>query len=179
MKQSILIFAVLLAISGQALAINKCVGPDGKPVFQDAPCAGRGEAIVVKPSRGSSPAQPATAQQQPAPGVQGGAPMTEAQRIESQIAQSQKERRKIELEARLVPEAYQAIGRHRAQCEAELRNLQNKKQLANNNLAGATWEGSISSEMTAIATRCDTRNRELTADYDRIRGECREMGGCR
>lgn len=45
----------LLALSlaaSPAWAVNKCTGPDGKVTFQDAPCVGRGEAVVVKPASG-------------------------------------------------------------------------------------------------------------------------------
>lgn len=179
MKLFILAFVALLGVSDDAAAINKCLGSDGKTVFQDAPCTGAGETIIVKPARGAS-IPPSTATTPSASGATADASsMTEVQRIESKIAKSQKDRRKIDLEARFVPDSYQAIGIHRAQCEAELRSLQSKKRLASNNLAGATWEGSISSEMSAIATRCDTRNRELMADYERFRAECRELGGCR
>lgn len=33
-------------------AINKCTNPDDKVVYQDAPCSGKGETIVVKPAAG-------------------------------------------------------------------------------------------------------------------------------
>ncbi|WP_312305162.1 DUF4124 domain-containing protein [Pulveribacter sp.] len=39
-----------------AHAVNKCTGPDGKVVYQDAPCAGKGEAITVRPASGSGEA---------------------------------------------------------------------------------------------------------------------------
>lgn len=45
-----------------AWAVNKCTGPDGAVVFQDAPCAGKGEALTVRPASGTAttaPAQPA------------------------------------------------------------------------------------------------------------------------
>ncbi len=47
--------AVLLGFtvaSAPAWAINKCAAPDGKMVFQDAPCAGEGETLDVRLSRG-------------------------------------------------------------------------------------------------------------------------------
>lgn len=105
--------------------------------------------------------------------------MTEAQRIEQQIAQSQKARRLQELQVRLVPEADAAINRQRTACDRELAALSAKKSRANNNLAGATWEVSISSEMTAVATRCDTKARDLKDQADLLRAECRELGGCK
>ena len=45
-----------LGLVPPAWAINKCIGPDGKAVFQDAPCAGKGEEIKVRPASGSAPA---------------------------------------------------------------------------------------------------------------------------
>lgn len=46
---------LLLAVAcTQAMAVNKCTGADGKVVFQDAPCEGRGEPVKVWPS-GPSP----------------------------------------------------------------------------------------------------------------------------
>jgi hypothetical protein len=42
---------VALAVS-PAWAVNKCTGPDGQITFQDAPCAGKGEALTVRPASG-------------------------------------------------------------------------------------------------------------------------------
>ena len=50
--------------------------------------------------------------------------------------------------------------------------------LANNNLAGATWEQSISTEMAALSARCDSRSRELLTNLELVRSECRAQGGC-
>jgi len=180
MKQAALLALTCLAVS-PAWAINKCKGPDGRTVFQDAPCAGQGEALVVRPASGSARPAPANTAAIPA-GDDGAAPahpMTEAQRIEKQVAASQKERRIKELEVRLVPEAESAIYRQRAACDRDMKALRAKKNLANNNLAGATWEGSISGEMTALATTCDTRNRELREDATALRAECQQLGGCK
>ena len=44
---------LLLTATAPAWAINKCVGPNGKAVFQDAPCAGQGGAVTVKPASGN------------------------------------------------------------------------------------------------------------------------------
>lgn len=57
MKKTALLAAALLAAS-PAWAINKCTGADGKLVFQDAPCAGKGEAIDVRPASGHSARAP-------------------------------------------------------------------------------------------------------------------------
>lgn len=176
MFQTVFLTALLAALCAPAWAINKCTGADGRVVYQEAACAaGRAEQLVVRPASGFAVPVPIEA----APTQLGGKPTTEAQRIEALIATSQRARRLQELEARLVPDAQWAIEAHRAQCDAQLKALQIKKYAANNNLAGATWESSISGEMTAIATRCDTRNRELKDDHDTLRKECQALGGCK
>ncbi|WP_199227672.1 DUF4124 domain-containing protein [Acidovorax sp. HMWF018] len=65
----------VLALTGPAWAVNKCTGPDGKTVFQDAPCTGKGEKIEVRPASGnvSQPAAPVATPVAPAP-VQPAAP---------------------------------------------------------------------------------------------------------
>ena len=44
------VVALLTALCALAWAINKCTAFDGKVVYQDAPCAGKGEAIDVRPN---------------------------------------------------------------------------------------------------------------------------------
>lgn len=168
--------AALALLPLPAAAVNKCTGPDGKVAFQDAPCSGKGETLTVRPASGAAPAATRTAagaSDTPA------APTTEAQRINAQIAASQKARRVQELELRSVPGAQADVDRLRQQCDGEMQALRRQKSNANNNLAGATWEGAISGEMTAVATRCDTRTRELRDDAQRLLAECRQLGGCK
>jgi hypothetical protein len=171
--------ALLAALCAPAWAINKCTGPDGKVAFQDAPCsAGKSETLDVRPAAGRAPSAHSAGAGEPPAGVVP-KPMTEAQRVEKQVADSQRERRKQELEWRLVPEALAAITGLRKSCDREMQALRVKKASANNNLAGAQWETSISTEMGAVATRCDTRQRELREDADVLRKECAELGGCK
>ena len=170
MKQIILCAAVLAVLIAPAWAVNKCTGADGKVAFQDAPCSGKGGQISVRPATGDAPATQATTP---------GAPSTEVQRLEGLISESQRVRKIQEYELRVVPGAQLAITNQRSQCDAQLQALKDKKRLANDNLAGATWQASISSEMTALATRCDTRATELRADLDTRRKECQALGGCK
>jgi hypothetical protein len=177
MNHPILTAALALAICGPAGAVNKCTGADGRVLFQDAPCSGKGESLNVRPARGAAPAAaPATA---PADGSAAGATRTEAQRLEGLISESQRLRKVQEYELRIVPGAQSAIANQRRQCDAQLQALKDKKRLANDNLAGATWESSISTEMTAVATRCDTYAAELRADLETRRKECQALGGCK
>jgi hypothetical protein len=52
------LFALGCLVASPAWAVNKCT-IDGKTVFQDAACPGKGEAITVRPASGH--AQPSTA----------------------------------------------------------------------------------------------------------------------
>lgn len=49
MKHSLIAAALLAALCAPAWAVNKCTGPDGKVVYQDAPCAGAGRKIELYP----------------------------------------------------------------------------------------------------------------------------------
>lgn len=61
------------------------------------------------------------------------------------------------------------ISSEQARLENELQALRNKKGRANNNLAGATWEQSISSEMQAAATQSQSRIADLQRRLDMAR----------
>lgn len=164
-----------------AAAVNKCTGADGKVSFQDSPCAsGKGGSIEVKPASGSGrQAQPTAAAASPQVEAVPAKPQTEAQRIEALVEASKKERRRNDLEQGIVPNALGQIDRHKTACDTELKTLQTKKASAANNLAGATWEASISSEMLAVTNRCNARTTELRADHQAVLNECRSLGGCK
>ncbi|TXI17652.1 MAG: DUF4124 domain-containing protein [Roseateles sp.] len=163
--------AVLMTalLSGShALAINKCIDGEGKVVFQDAPCAGRGEKIVVRPASGDAALN--------APGV--AAPADAVQKLNQQVSQMAADRRRRDLEVAL-PNAYRDRANHNAACDQELNALREKKSMAKNNLAGATWENSISGEMNAVAKRCETRNAVFTSNIEAMLKECQTLGGCK
>lgn len=54
---------------------------------------------------------------------------------------------------------------------SELKALRSKKQQANNNLAGAVWEQSISAEMQAVNARYDAMLRTEQQQLDQLRNE--------
>jgi len=64
---------------------------------------------------------------------------------------------------------------HFTRCEHQQQALSQRKALANNNLAGATFEQSISAEMQAAATTCDTKARDLCARLESLEKELREL----
>lgn len=153
-----LLAAALLAAT-PAWAIHKCKAPDGKTVFQDIPCTGQGEKLEVRPASGSAhPAQAAAAPEATKEGVFG-----------------ESWQRRTYLENRGIPDARSALQAQLKQCDAKQAELAAKKWRAMNNLAGATWEQSISTEMQAAATMCDARTRELRTQLEEYEKELREL----
>ena len=165
----IVITSALLCGAVPAWAVNKCVGPGGAVVFQDAPCAGKGEALTVRPASGSGPtaAEPGTSA------------TSEAQRIENQIADSQRDRRRRELTERLVPQADQAIINNMNACAQEQERIQRDQYAYVQNLYGKTHAAQRASELAASAARCELRDRELRDRAQALRAECRALGGCK
>lgn len=174
MIRTALVAACAMALAGPAFAINKCTGADGKTVFQDAPCMGKGETIVVKPASGQAP-QPMVAA--PASDAAVAAPAAAAP-----TATAKKEgvfgdrwRRKTDLESHLISNARGELNGHMQACQQQQAALAAKKGSARNNLAGATWEASISAEMQAAATMCDTKARDIRAKLEGYERELREL----
>lgn len=153
-----------------AWAVNKCTGPDGKVSFQDAPCTGKGETITVRPSSGAAPSQP--------PGAAQGTRQTEAQRIESNVAVSQKERRLRELTQREVPAADTAVRAHLQACQEQQARIAAGKFAYVQNLYGKTHAAQVAAEQAAAASQCDTKDRELREQAQRVRKQCVDLGGC-
>lgn len=171
-----IIAAALMLASLDAWAINKCIGPNGSAVFQDAPCPGQGGQINVRPASGHAPnSTPPPSDPQ---GSASSKPMTEAQRIEQSIKASKDGRRRKALETYLISDLQSSLNQHNRACDADIAALRRKKGLANNNLAGATWEESISSEMNAVALRCDSKTKDMRERLAEMKKECADLGGC-
>lgn len=169
-KQSLVLALVCLTLP--AWAINKCTGADGRIVFQDMPCQGRGEKLNIRPTPINPPA-PATEE---ANGTE--KPLSDVERVKQFNAQAENTRKRQDIEMVLLPSAYAALNRHLATCEREYRFLQNEKGRATNNLAGATWEQSLSQEMSALATKCETQTRQHNSNIADIKRQCQKVGGC-
>lgn len=175
MRHLLAAVAVLCLAPSASWAINKCIGLDGKTVFQDAPCApGRGGQIEVKPASGHAP-PPMTAAPTATSAASLPAPQTEIERIRALSRKLNRENRLMTLENRAIPDARAAIDNQRIQCEREQAALRQRKMAAANNLAGATWEQSISEEMSAAARRCDTEIRFRMSQLESLQKEQSEI----
>lgn len=146
------------AASAPAWAVHKCTDASGKTVFQDRPCAdGGGQKVNIRSSNiGSADASGAGAER--------------AERERGQVAELRRNNRLRDLEVH-IPNARQAIENKRSACDREMAAVRSQKARAANNLAGATWMQSISTEMEAIAARCDTEQRVLNDDLQRLLDE--------
>ena len=171
MKSATFVLCLLIA-SPTFAQVYRCPDAKGRVVIQQAPCAG-GTQLNVRPASGDAPAPGHTAVEQTS-----AKPATEAERINARIEASQRERRKTELEHRAVPDASLALAAARRECLAQTEDLEGQRGVAKNNLAGATYLQSVATQMQALAIRCDTRERALREDYDRLLRECQSLGGC-
>lgn len=167
MKRTACLLVALLAMPAQA-AVYKCL-VGGKPVYQDRPCAdpkGGEQLILSAPSAGSASrssepsAAPTAVGQKPTPQeindawLKGVARDEAAQRKASRIRAAENDRDLL---------VYSM--------DRELRILRLKKATANNNLAGATYEQSLSAEMQAISTAYDAKIRSKEEEIKRLREE--------
>ena len=161
--------AVALPASAQ---VFKCKTLSGATAFQAMPCEGAatGERLTVKPASGYADQQVVPAS---LPGASSAArPLTEAQRIEAQIADSQRNRRRQDLQERIIPSARSALFGNRDGCKAIQANLAASRYAYTQNLYGKTHAAQMSSEMAASAAMCDTKDRELKEALDTLQKEC-------
>lgn len=187
LMRSLLSYLVLVIATSTppAFALNKCVSPAGKVSFQDTPCSAleRASEVTPRPAAGPhSPPAPAGVQQPTATSAAQAASEKQAASAspgtpyQRQLATLEAERLKREV-SDAVRFKKEEISKHRANCDAEQQAIRSQKARANNNLAGATWEQALSSEMNAAAKRCDTRGRELQGDLEDLRQLC-SVRGC-
>lgn len=141
----------LLALSSvQAHAVYKCVGPQGTVSFQDAPCPNSQKQATVRVGSTAPPDAVAPAK----PGAD--------QRM---LAALTHDRRVRELQESIA-EIETVIDRRNGRMNDEIEALRNRKSYAKNNLAGATWEQSLSTEMQAVTAKYKTMN---DTDFERLK----------
>ena len=142
-----------LAFATTASAQFKCVASGGAISFQQAPCsnaAGQTK-ITVRVNGGDAPAAPA-ARASEAP-------------YERQLTAMARERKTRELTYE-IQRLEDGIASRNQQMTADLDALRHKKSFARNNLAGATFEQSVSTEMQAITQKYKTLN---DVDVERLK----------
>ncbi len=151
----------LCCASGSAIAqqMHKCKNAQGITAFQQMPCspAGGGETVEMRQIKTTG-----------AGGNQNSA------RLQYLAKKAGRDRRLLEIDREIRELEDQTVG-YRNSMDSELARLRNKKRFANNNLAGATWEQSISEEMIAVATKYDSAIRDAQENIDQLRTEKKQL----
>lgn len=163
----VMLASVVLGFSAAAAAQYRCVGAGGAVSYQQTPCAPgqQGDKVTIKPAAGAAPS----------PSAAVSSPMTAGQREARWVQTMEQDRKRLAIE-REIQELSDRISARTAAMDAEVEALRSKKTMARNNLAGATWEQSISTEMQAVMARTATANdadqsriTRLRAELDRLR----------
>ena len=163
MKSARLLSVALLSLTAwPALAVNKCINELGQVVYQNAPC----------PS--TSTGSPISINSTPVPAGNSPAQEDEMAKVHllSKTMERERKLREIDLE---IERLERRILDHRSTMRAELAALEQKKTYANNNLAGATWEQSISQEMNAVAQKYDSLIRSDQNQIDFLRKDAERL----
>ncbi|WP_297533461.1 hypothetical protein [Thalassolituus sp.] len=153
---AVLFLLPVVAVAGQ---YHVCTDENGKKSFQTMPCNDADQSEVreyeVRESLGGS-------------GPSAGLP------TDSDIYKQMKaDNRRAQLK-RDIKKGERAIDRYQKQMSGELAALRARKARANNNLAGATWEQSISAEMQAVS---DKYGNLIGVERDRLTEYRRELSG--
>lgn len=164
--KGLLILATLLAASGAQAQVYKCA-EGGKTVFSDVPCAS-GREINVRPASGASTAPV------PAPTVGGNASVVSKEKALLDQYEKERKLRSIDYDIEALE---RTLENDQKRLDADLKAYQRKKMYANNNLAGATWESSISQEMQAVTQRYETKAASDRAKIEKLRAERESIMG--
>lgn len=145
----------LLACATQAHAQYKCTGPGGSISFQQTPCASsaKSERLAIQP--------PPTPTRQP----QAAPPNAPTESADMRIVKTMERDRRVRELTEQISRIENTVAGRSSQMTHEMEQLKNQKAYAKNNLAGATWEQSISTEMAAVAQKYRAMNE---ADLGRL-----------
>lgn len=158
-------FLAAMSLPALACAQFKCTSTDGKVSFQQTPCevSSKQQPLQLKSSPPQLPNPSRTTDGEPA--ARKGEGGTVEQRM---VRQMEKDRRVRELDQQ-ISDTEAAINGRNAAMNNELAALRSRKQFANNNLAGATYEQSLSSEMQAVAAKYKAMNDVDVARLQQLR----------
>ena len=159
-----LVLAMVLAgatMSVQA-QVYKCK-EGGKVVFSDVPCAQGGEELKVAPATGHWNAESAARAQQG----------HSANHAKLQAADNAVRRRILDDD---IYRHQTRIKKLTEEMNTRLAQLRDKKRYANNNLAGAVWERSISDEMNAVTSSYGLQIETLQSEIEHMRQQMAALG---
>jgi len=140
-----LFLATVITVPAAHAGIYKCV-VNGKTSFSQRPCGDESVEMDIK--------------------VRDVSPSATKERTAAN-------RKKVEtvLLDRKIREKEREIEKYGKQRDREMARLKKKKSYAANNLAGATWEQSISTEMRAISDKYDSKIRAAERELERLQSK--------
>lgn len=138
-KQSIALLTFALLCHPALAEVYRCES-GGKTVYSDAPCQGSGKKIDATPAAGHGIPQSELGSNH------------EIDRLNTLNRKNEAARSRRDLD-REIELGERKISTLQEDMERDLEKLADKKRYARNNLAGAMWESSISTEMEATASR--------------------------
>lgn len=145
---------LVLGCMSPAWAIHKCTDANGKVSFQDAPCAGEGRKIEVRPStRGATPAQ--------APGS-----------ATTEGAFGASWQRKNYLQNQGIPQARAAVERNQRECKATTEVIAQAGPLRRGTLPSGNQFAQDSADRAAQSrAACDARTQVLREQLQTLEKE--------
>jgi len=163
MKVILFVF-MLFGSSFAQSAFYKCV-VDGKTTFTDQPCDQNAESEVLKNIEVVRHTPSTQHQAENASSVD---------RMKKAAASMYVDRRKSEIK-KDISDKEEDIVTLQKRMDAEVAGLRFKKRFANNNLAGATYEGSLSEEISAVVSRYDSKISVVQKGIDRLYKELERL----
>lgn len=152
MKAALSIVALFAASVAQAQVYQCQI--NGRKVFTDQPCGADAKAVDVRPAAGPAPE---SALSDSAPGK------TLSKRADDAV-----QKRFMDDDIYRKEQRIKAL---RDELDAHLAALKRKKTVANNNLAGAVWEQSISDEMIATTNAYGNKIRSAERDLADLKAQ--------
>lgn len=135
--------AMALGCLGPAWAVNKCTGADGRVVYQDAPCAGRGEVLDV--SSGPNVSSPV-------------APRAD---VHKEGAFGDAWQRKNYLQHQALPQARAALAQHQRSCEQRQAEIAQRRQLPGHLAQGSSLAQAVEADVKRTARECVAQEESL------------------
>lgn len=173
MQSNLALIGIVLAVFAAPVTaqVYRCKGQSGV-VMQQMPCTDQGEKLDVRPASGKA-AQPTQTESLALP-ANSAAGTRAKSRTETYVDAMQGERIRregwIEMNDK---KAY--LERLITQCGIDQRHIGSKRAYSRNNLAGATRDVSITNEMKAAASLCDTKTRSAEREVDQAMAHCEKI----
>lgn len=151
-------FAAFLITLPAAADLYKCKDAEGKTTYSEMPCKGASMTRInikkeVVDTEGA---------------------MARLEKDRTYLAEQRKKSEIDDIFRRIDAMQRQKNGLF-ADMDNDLNNLRNRKQFSRNNLAGATWEQSISTEMQAVTNRYQTEINVVDGNIAQARREIERL----